>query len=696
MGQNRPRVYVSSTYADLVEQRGKLIPALRGAGFDASATAPARWQRTLLRTCALATLCGGLVSTAWAEPDPVALQSLERAAARVHGLETLRTQALQAHRQAEWLSDAGQAGATAWQDTVQAGAAAQQAIDRAAACLTTLRAEIRSDTASVDQLTRSIATSHQKARALSVAAAPQIAGQTRAADQAFAERSQAEHALTDAGARLQSAVRHCDAAVTSADAALRGAIGHSQRFAGQAASLAADLQRLRRHADAALAATRAAADRGWQSYRPAPLVLPAGEALARLRQAAGRGPASLPASGTDLRPMRDLAAAAVDLQRSSTELARLEDAAAYIDLVAAPATPACGAPDCAAFAAERAELAGRITATRQSLAAARSRLTTTALDGLLKPAQAAAMLNTRWQQQVGNTVPAALAEVSRAGAAATKALFKLEWAADRAYADARTDWLAAYRLAHGAPPDDLADLPPTGAGWAGAAPPPPAPAPKAGAARPPELREHAYTVFSNWDTELRGFGSYTYVLLRSQDDLKTPAVMARFRTLLAVLHRQREAGTVVAAERPQFNLFCIPGSPSAQGSTNEFGFSYASDLGNQLKLRARNAVFTVKAARERLTSSPGPFLLTLPGRIADAQGDSPLLFADLGSYPDEAITDLVESYMNGLLDQFPRDKALWKPPMPQRVALMMIRLASLSGEVQTRVMPAAEASTATR
>ncbi|MDH5539396.1 MAG: hypothetical protein OEY03_08340, partial [Rhizobacter sp.] len=98
-----------------------------------------------------------------------------------------------------------------------------------------------------------------------------------------------------------------------------------------------------------------------------------------------------------------------------------------------------------------------------------------------------------------------------------------------------------------------------------------------------------------------------------------------------------------------------------------------------------------KEVSHQLTSAPGPFLITLPSRMADAMSDSPLLFADLSRYPDDAIADLATNYMNGLVDDFPRQKTFWKPPALQRVALAMIRLAAGTGEILTSVFPTAEA-----
>jgi len=72
-------------------------------------------------------------------------------------------------------------------------------------------------------------------------------------------------------------------------------------------------------------------------------------------------------------------------------------------------------------------------------------------------------------------------------------------------------------------------------------------------------------------------------------------------------------------------LFCIPGTRGASRQR-----AYASDLGQQLKLRAQNGLLTRKDVSQRLVNSPGPFLITLPSRIAEASSSSPLLLPTVG------------------------------------------------------------------
>ncbi len=110
-----------------------------------------------------------------------------------------------------------------------------------------------------------------------------------------------------------------------------------------------------------------------------------------------------------------------------------------------------------------------------------------------------------------------------------------------------------------------------------------------------------------------------------------------------------------------------------------------------MKLRAQGGILTRPEVLDRLTASPGPFLITFPTRIADARSTTSALFADLAGYPADAIADLVDQYMTGLLADFPRQQALWKPPRRQRVALLMIHVASEAGQIVLNPISAAHA-----
>jgi hypothetical protein len=259
----------------------------------------------------------------------------------------------------------------------------------------------------------------------------------------------------------------------------------------------------------------------------------------------------------------------------------------------------------------------------------------------------------------------------------------LEVAVDTALEQARRDWEQAFRLAHGHGPETAAPL-------AMAAPPP--------AAAPPPVPDmalggHAYELFTTWDTERTGFGAYTYVLLRNAADLQRADVMRRWVQLTKRLARERPASEVTAAEAGAINLFCIPATTAVAGRGAEaLQDLYAKDLGWQLMARANGGLMARPEIKSKLARSAGPFLVTLPTRMALARSGTPLLLADLSGYPDEAIADLVDNYMGGLLNDFPTQQALWKPPVPQRVALTMVRLAGDVGALVQTLIPGAQAA----
>lgn len=639
----------------------------------------------------LAWACGLGLTSAWAAPSAAALDALKQTETRMSALKALDEQARRAAQQASALGNASWYADNAWQQTRQSDADASAALQRASDCLPRLQLELSASAAAISALEQAISASHRAVQNVSSAPAKQLAQRTRAADASFEQRNSAEHHLTEQKQRLNTTAAECSSLVTATDAAVNRTVERMREFEQHAHALPAALERLRADMAAATSASQTAADAPWLSYRATPVALPPGTALQQLQQTLVGETAPTRSEATDTSALLALRQADADFERISTALARMQDAAAFLDLVAQPAALTCRGENCASYTAERRDLAVRISAARTELSTARARLSTAAqgLNRLLVPVQAKARSNTQSIGRIAPAVAPALDETSRAGTLAQTAAEALEQASDQAYTEARTAWAAAYQVAHGIEPVDADALDQAGATRSGgpALTMAPAPAPMAGLAAP-SLRSQAYDVFAKWDAEPSGFGSYTYVLLRSRDDLKSAAVQRRFKVLLSVLHREQQARTVPTEQRPEVNLFCIPGTRS---NADGLDVSYDSDLGNQLKLRAKDAVFTLKAARNRLTTSPGPFLITLPGRIAQEKGDSPLLFADLSTYPDDAIADLVGSYMNGLLDNFPREKTLWKPPVLQRVALMMIHLATNVGELVTDTIPAAEA-----
>jgi len=639
--------------------------------------------RHLLARWALACVCGwagvGIGAAPGPAPDAVALSALQQAEARMNGLDALLEQVRAAGREASSLGYARENTSGAWQGAQKADEEAGAAIRRAGDCLPRLRDELNGGDVAMQVLEQAVAQSHQAVKAVAGASPERLARAAGDSDAAFQRRSAAELALADRQRSLERQARECIALVVAADEAVSLAFDRADEFRREARGLPAALQRLRTDWETAATAHRTAVDAGLLAYHAEPLLLPAGERIGQLVRSLATPPARGPVDPT---PLRALIRADADLQRIAIDLARLQDAAAYIDLIVGVQGHECLDKACRLFAAERRGLAPRMSEARVARDAALARWVdaSASLDGLLAPMQTALQANAAALQSAAAPLGSALDEAAAASRAARSAADALEDAVDIAVAQAEREWEAAYRQAYGTPPEREPKITAYLESQMRAEP-------KLAMAKAPDLRSHAYELFAAWDTEPRGFGAYTYVLLRSANDLQTPAVRQRFQTLLSTLDKLPEARLVAHDQRQHVNLFCIPGTRGAVTPN----VAYASDLGQQLKLRAQNGLLTRKDVSQRLVNSPGPFLITLPSRIAEASSSSPLLFADLSAYPDAAIADLAANYMNGLVDDFPSQQTLWKPPVLQRVALVMIHLASGAGGLVVNVLPAAQA-----
>ena len=645
----------------------------------------------LLQWAMTGVLCLGL-GAAFAAPKAVsaaaAERALQRAEARLRGLEQLQQQANQVRLQSEILDQAAKRMGRDLERALQDDSAARVAIQKVADCLPRLGTQIEASGPAIEALERSVVQSHRAVQAVARASADGLAQEARGADGAFELRAAAERQLIDAKRGLNAEKAACQQAVDAATSRMRSALTTTQNLGQQARAMPAHLQYLHDDLGAAVEASHAATDRQWLRYRAPRGAVLAGDRLAQLDQAAAGAPPPPRAAAIDAAPLRMLGDAGSDFERLAAALSRMEDAAAYLDLMDEEATRECGGDGCPSFAAERRDLAGRMQQARAELAAARRRIAQTpaALQGMLEPARATMLANTLWLQAIEPAVAPAIAQSALVATQAQAAAAELQRAVDPALAQARRDWEAAYALARGGPPPRPA---PSAAYMS-------APERAAVASMRPDLAGHAYEFFAAWNTEREGFGAYTYVLLRSAADLQRPDVQRRYAQLLTVVRREREASRVSAAEARNVNLFCIPGTASATGRVDALDSVYADDLGRQLLFRAQSGLLTRPEIKKLLVKSAGPFLVTLPGRIADARSSTPLLFADLGPYPDDAIADLVANYMGGLLTDFPRDQAVWLPPVPQRVALAMIRLASDTGGLVMSVIPTARATPGSR
>ena len=123
---------------------------------------------------------------------------------------------------------------------------------------------------------------------------------------------------------------------------------------------------------------------------------------------------------------------------------------------------------------------------------------------------------------------------------------------------------------------------------------------------------------------------------------------------------------------------------------------YSDELGKALRLRAQTGLLTRPELRALFVRGQGPFLLTLPNRAGESRSNTPVLLADLSTYPADAIRDLVERYMDDLLQDFPQAQASWRPPVAMKVALTLVSWATGPARVVSGLVPTAQARTPRR
>lgn len=632
----------------------------------------------------------GHAAMPFAKPSS-ALVAKEQAAARsMVKMAKLQRQAQASIAAANAVSDAARASQTQFDDYQASNRRLRENLRQANACLPDLRSRVVATDKAVVEVHQTLALSHAALQTIAQASDTVLASSARAADTAFAQRGAAEQKLANEHAALQKVALRCNNLTRSAQWNQQNNDALAHALADQARRLLKLRQTAQSQWETTLTAFQAANQAGWLKT-PLPAEAPAGDQhvanLARELASSTRFASSAPQSSRSFA----LTPAINRLTDLWTQLARVQDATAYIDtqLAAGDCTPAA----CAAFKTERLDLTQRIIEAQAGLNKATNQWQQTP-DALTRAQNETVEQQTELTHAVtpwASPLIPAMARVqseTQAIAAATQPLLD---AAQSAHAKAQREWQSAYRLAYGREPD-------TGAGRAAALdrPDPSMAAPSVAMMSRPDIRSHAFEMFSELDGEIEGFGAYTYVLVRSASDMKLRPVQQRFVRLLATLQTLPDASLVPTDLAQHVNVFCVPVLPGNERAFSPEDVQYASDLGQQLKMRAQNGLLTQSSVRHRLSNSPGPFLITLPTRLSKALTSTPILIADLSTYPEEAIADLANQYMSGLVDDFPAQKALWRPPVLQRVALFMIHMAEGTGELITSAMPTAQASTPPR
>ena len=599
---------------------------------------------------------------------------------RVDAARRLLGQAEQAQRETERLQDQLTRLDSRWQQATAAEQAAQAALQTVASqALPALRAAQVDWAGTRAEVTRSSA-GHQAAVAAAARAPPRL----RAAAMADADAKARARALAERA--HQAARQHHYQAVIEAWRAVERAAGRRTDLQGLTVELAVQL--------ADTTQRWAAVDEHWRALQRAavadaaprtPLAMPGGLVPAQAPWASPARPGAVAAARPDLGALDNWRSAARAQDQAQDALWLRGDAAAFVQR-ALGAAGDCGAAVCRSWQAERqvlaleaAQLAATETDAGARLATAQARADTLAAVLVEQLAQATAQ-----RQALAGAV--ALAQdpgqvaLRAAAAAGQQAQAKLALALRQAEQDFAAAWQAQYgpdsfpQAASAAPPSAAAPAPS----------PAPYPAPAAGMML--QLRQHALHRMTQRNDEPAGFGAYTYVVVGTSAGIASAGVRQRLARLLAALQNLTPAEQIEAEQRLGTHVFVVP---VQAGTTQQAALAYELRLAQALMSHVPPALLVPGRLQRALLTSNGPFLITLPGRLADAQASWPVLFADLNSVPEAVVADVVRSYMGDLLVGFKPAAQGWQPPPLQRVALTLVRLVQGSGEVVMAAFPAA-------
>lgn len=355
----------------------------------------------------------------------------------------------------------------------------------------------------------------------------------------------------------------------------------------------------------------------------------------------------------------------------------------YLQAAAPHSEPRCRSEACQAWRKERSFVAAEFAKRQTAWDAWQTALLTAGKTATAPSHAAIAVLND--ESQLWQQVDQAFAHLQAASGQITQSvnadMDRFEILLRQEMVQARTAYERAYFEAFGDTPlDDMAP----GAGH----PMPPAfsarmPAPASASFFRP-VEDHSHQRITRLDQEYPNFGTYTYVLIRAQDDwTNRPAVRERVVRLLSYLASATPEGDGIAQDlRPRFNLFVLPSDAKK---------NYNSLLGHEIKARIRSGLMLQPAIRDALLKQPGPFLLTLPTTVKTMQTDSAVVFADLSKVPLQTVHDVARQYMKGLVASLPKDQKQWKPPAKLGFAMALISLADDASGFAFHLFPGGEA-----
>ena len=595
----------------------------------------------------------------------------------------LLRQAEQAQRETERLQDQLSSLRSRWQQGAAADQAAQAAVQAVGSqALPALRAAQGDWAGTRAEVTR-LSARHQAA----VAAVARLPARQRAA------------AMTEADAQARARAS-AEQAYQAARGRHRQAIDAAWRAADRATDRRTDLQGLTVELAGQLAdaAQRwAAVDERWRALQRAaaadaaprtPLPAPGGLVPAQAPWAVPAGLVAAAAARPDTGPLDAWRSAARALDQAQDAIWLRGDAAAFVrQTLATPGN--CPGAACAPWQAESQALADELAQLAATEADASARLATVQTQADTLPAVLAEQLAQASAQRQALAGAVALAQdpgqpaLRALAAAGQQTLASLAAARQQA----ERDFAAAWRTQYGQEPDprQAASSPPHAA--------PPAPAPPTAAMMGPPLRQHSLHRMTQRNDEPTGFGAYTYVVVGTGAGLDSVGVRQRLARLLAALQNLTPAEQIEAEQRLGTHVFVVP---VQAGTEHQATLAYELRLAQALMSHVPPALLMPRRLQRALLTSKGPFLITLPGRLADAQASWPVLFADLNSVPEAVVADVVRSYMGDLLVGFEPAAQGWQPPALQRVALTLVRLVQGTGEVVLAAFPASMAAPAPR
>ena len=612
-------------------------------------------------------------------PGPAVVQAKRR----LDTAEALLGQAERAQRDTEQLQAQLMSIDARWeegQDANQSARTAVQAVDTLA--LPALRAARQDWAGTAADVTR-LTASHQAALAAvaRAATARRGAAMTEADAQARA-RAWAEQAHEAARKRHRQAIDDARRAVTrTADRR-----GELQQVNGQLTTQLSEAAR-----------RWAAVDEAWRSVRAAVKAdaAPRQPMVPSAVLTSGEAPWAVPdinlaaaAARVDAQALADWRSAVLSIDQAQHARWLRIDAAAFVSQTLAN-RGICDDTGCPNWKAEQLTLATETATLVSTSADADARLMAAQAEADALPAELADHLARHSARRESMTT--AVAHARDVGQPALRALIAEGQDTRRTLADRRLQaaqgFVSAWRAQYGRDP-----VPPPPA--VGSAPPAAAPSytPRSVGMMPP-LRQHALHRMFKRNDEPAGFGAYTYVVVGTGAGRDSAGVQQRLARLLAAVQDLTPAEQVEAAQRLGTNVFVVP---VQAGSSAQDALAYELRLAQALMGNAPPAVRMPSAVQRALVTSNGPFLITLPGRMADAQASWPVLFADLNSIPAAVVADVVRSYMGDLLVGFEPSNAGWKPPALQRVALTLVRMVQGTGDVVMAAFPASIAAPAPR